>query len=311
MVRKPRRLQVGDTIGIVAPSSPVPAEDLERGIAALQERGYRVIVGEHVLRTAGRCSYLAGEDAERAEDLNALFARPDIQAIFCARGGYGALRLLDRLDWETIRANPKIFVGYSDITTLHLALERHTDLVTFHAPMVTAIPKLNATASQLFWHLLESDAPEGTLPADPDAMQTVVGGIAEGALAGGCLCLLSHACGSRYAPDFRGRIVLMEDVNAAVYQADRYLWQLRNAGAFDAAAGFVIGSLTGWQKHEADPPLNSPAALWRDFFGPLGKPALSGFPFGHEPNPLSLPLGVNARLDADARTLTLLETAAN
>ena len=308
-MRKPLRLKSGQTIGIVAPSSPVPAEDLAKGVALIEARGYRVVVGEHVLKTAGHCSYLAGEDAARAADLNAMFARRDVGAIFCARGGYGALRLLDRLDWETIAAQPKIFVGYSDITSLHLAIERQADFGTFHAPMVTSLPKLDEAAQSLFWQLLEGVEPCGTLPADPAKMQTVVGGVCEGALAGGCLCLLAHACGSRYAPDFRGKIVLIEDVNAAVYHADRDLWQLRNAGAFDEAAGFVLGSLTGWQKHEADPPLNSPEALWRDFFGALGKPTLSGFPFGHEPHPLSLPLGVRARLDADNRTLTLLEAA--
>jgi len=308
-VRKPHRLQPGQTIGVVAPSSPVPAEDLEKGIALITARGYRVVVGEHVLKQAGHCDYLAGEDAARAVDLNAMFARQDIDAIFCARGGYGALRLLDRLDWATLAANPKIFVGYSDITSLHAAILGRANFGTFHAPMVTAHPKLDETVRSVFWQLLESTEPLGALPADPAQMQTVVGGTAEGELAGGCLCLLAHACGSRYAPDFDGKIVVLEDVNDAVYHADRDLWQLRHAGAFEEAAGFVIGSLTGWKKHEADPPCNTPEALWHDFFGPLGKPVISGFPFGHEPNPLSLPLGVRARLDADARTLTLLKPA--
>jgi muramoyltetrapeptide carboxypeptidase len=136
-----------------------------------------------------------------------------------------------------------------------------------------------------------------------------VGGRAEGALAGGCLCLLAHACGSNFAPDFRGRIVLIEDVGEAVYRADRYLIQLRNAGLLQQAAGFVVGALTGWQKQEADPPRSTPDALWRDLLAPLGKPTITGFPFGHEANPLTLPLGVRVRLDADAKTLTLLESA--
>jgi muramoyltetrapeptide carboxypeptidase len=308
-MRKPSALRSGDTIGIVAPSSPVPEEDLRKGIAVLEARGYRVVVGPHVLATAPHCAYLAGSDRQRADDLNAFFVRRDIDAIFCARGGYGATRLLNLLDWEIIADTPKIFVGYSDITALHTAITRLAGWVTFHSPMVTALPNLNDTASQVLWRLLEEPAPLGDLPADPASMQTVVPGIVEGELAGGCLCLLSHACGSRFAPDFREKIVVLEDVNDAVYHADRDLAQLYHAGLLEQAAGFVLGSLTHWQKHEADPPLNTPAALWKDIFEPLGKPTISGFPFGHEPNPLALPLGVRVRLDANTRTLTLLESA--
>lgn len=308
-MRRPAHLRPGDTIGIVAPSSPMSAEDLEKGIACLTARGYRVEVGTHVLDRAPHCDFLAGMDADRAADLNRFFARDEIHAILCARGGYGSLRLLDRLDWETIRAHPKLFIGYSDITSLHLALARHADLVTFHAPMATAHPALNEVAARIFWQLLEEPAPLGTLPADPDSMQTIVPGEIEGELAGGNLCLLARSCGTRYAPDFRGKIVLIEDIGEAIYRVDRNLWQLKNAGAFEDAAGFVIGSLTNWRKMEAEPPLNTPMALWKDFFLPLSKPTIAGFPFGHEPDPLSLPLGVRALLDADARTLTLLESA--
>ncbi len=308
-MRKPAVLRPGNTIGVAAPSSPVTAEALEKGVEALEARGYRVVVGEHARKTAPHCDYLAGDDAERAADLNELFAREDVNAIFCARGGYGALRLWERLDWERIAAHPKIFLGYSDITSLHTALARKADLVAFHGPMVTRQPELDATATEVLWGLLENPEPFGLLPANPDTMQTIVSGRAEGELAGGCLCLLSHACGTDYAPDLRGKIVLIEDVGAAVYQADRYLTHLRQAGLLDEAAGFVIGALTDWRKHEDDPPRNTPEALWKAFFAPLGKPTIAGFPFGHEPNPLTLPLGVRARLDADARTLTLLEAA--
>lgn len=308
-MKRPPVLRRGDTIGIVAPSSPVPEEDLRKGIAVLEARGYRVDVGPNVLAAASHCSYLAGEDRQRAADLNAFFARPDIKAIFCARGGYGATRLLHLLDWDLIAANPKIFVGYSDITSLHTAIARKAGWVTFHCPMVSAIPNLDAISSEVLWRLLEDSSPLGILPKDTVGMETVVPGVAEGELTGGCLCLLAHACGSGYAPDFRDKIVVLEDVNGAVYQADRDLMQLKHSGLLEQAAGFVLGSLTHWQKHEAIPPLNTPAALWKDIFSPLGKPTLSGFPLGHEPNPLSLPLGVRARLDADARALTLLEPA--
>lgn len=308
-MRKPRTLKSGDTIGIVAPSSPIKEEGLRAGIAVLEARGYRVVVGEHILAKHVQNTYLAGTDVQRAADLNAMFARQDVDAIFCAGGGYGSMRLMDLLDWDTIRANPKPFVGYSDITSLHLALERKASLVTFHGKMVATLADMDETASHVFWRLLESPEPFGTLPADPDTLTTLVPGQAEGALAGGCLCLLAHACGSDFAPDFTDKIVLIEDVGEAIYRADRDLIQLRNAGLLDKAAGFVVGTITGWKRQEADPPLNSPDALWQDLLAPLGKPTIIGFPFGHEPNPLTLPLGVSARLDADARTLTLLEPA--
>lgn len=302
-------MRPGDTIGIVAPSSPIPPEELERGVAFLEARGYRVVVGRNVLARHPSCDYLAGTDAQRAADLNEMLARPDIDAVFCARGGYGAMRLFDRIDWASIPAEPKIFVGYSDATSLHTALATQRGWGTFYGPMVGALTRLSPEAAEVYWRLLESEEAFGPLPAAADTLTTLARGQAEGELAGGCLCLLARACGSRYAPDFRNKIVLIEDVGEAVYRADRDLMQLKNAGLLDQAAGFVLGSITGWQKQEADPPANTPLALWNDYFGNLAKPVVAGFPFGHEPNPLMMPLGVRARLDAGARTLTLLASA--
>lgn len=307
-MQKPRRLSPGDTIGVISPSSPPPEEELSKGVALIQERGYRIRMGEHVLAKAPHCDYLAGTDEQRAADLNAMFADPAVDAIFCARGGYGAMRLFDLIDWQLVAAHPKLFVGYSDITSLHTALAR-LGWVTIHGTMVSALWKLELPVLERFWSLVESPAPQGDLPADAETVQTVVPGSVEGELSGGNLCLLAQACGSRFAPDFRGKIVLLEDVNDPVYQADRDLTQLLSAGHLQEAAGFVIGSLTGWHKHEADPPLNTPTKLWTEFFTRLGKPTIAGFPFGHEPNALSLPLGVRARLDANSRRLTLLEAA--
>ncbi|MCW3095180.1 MAG: hypothetical protein JWL77_798 [Chthonomonadaceae bacterium] len=308
-MKRPRALRRGDTIGIVAPASPVPREELERGVALLEARGYRVVVGENVLARHPSNDYLAGTDAQRAADLNEMLARPDIHAVFCARGGYGAMRLFDRIEWDAISPEPKIFVGYSDITSLHTAIGQRCGWVTFHGPMIAAIARFSAERAELYWRLLEAPEAFGVLPARSDCMTTVAGGSVEGELAGGCLCLLARACGSAYAPDFRNKIVLLEDVGEPVYRADRDLMQLKNAGLLDQAAGFVIGNITGWQKQESDPPLNTPQALWQDYFAELGKPILAGFPFGHEADPITLPLGVRARLDADARTLTLLDPA--
>ena len=274
----------------------------------IEHRGYRVELGKNVMAVAPHCDYLAGTDEQRAEDLQEMLTRSDIDAVFCSRGGYGSMRLFDLLDWKEIAKHPKIFVGYSDITSLHTALARH-GWVTFHSPMVSALPKLDATSSALFWSLLEKTEAFGELPTEYEKLQTVVSGEATGELIGGNLTLLAQACGSKHAPDFRGKIALIEDVNDAIYHADRDLTQLKNAGAFDHAAGFVLGTLTGWEKHEDSPPKNSPEKLWQDIFAPLGKPTISGFPFGHISHALSLPLGVRARLNADDKTLTLLESA--
>jgi muramoyltetrapeptide carboxypeptidase len=306
-LHKPWALRPGDTIGVVAPASPVPPAELDRGVALLAARGYRVRVGENVLAVAPHCDYLAGTDEQRAADLNRMFADPEVDAVFCARGGYGSMRLFDLLDWRAIAANPKLFVGYSDVTSLHAALAG-LGWVTVHATMVSSLCNLNADALGRFWRLVECSDPAETATDGRDA-RCIVPGVVEGELAGGNLCLLAHACGSRFAPDFRGKLALIEDVNDAVYHADRDLTQLMNAGILQQAAGFVTGALTGWQKHEAEPPRNTPAALWSELFGRLGKPTVAGFPFGHEPHPLALPLGVRARLDASAGTLTLLEGA--
>ncbi len=305
----PRTLHPGATIGILSPSSPVSAEVVARGSALWKERGYRVVVAEHALDTHPHNSYLAGQDEARASDLNAFFAREDIDAIHCAGGGYGSMRLLDKLDWEQIRQNPKVFIGYSDITSLHIAIARKAGFVTFHGAMLATLLRSREEIRSVFWQMLEDPRPFGTLPTRDLKIETLVPGTVEGRLMGGCLTLLAHACGSPYAPDLRGKIVLIEDVGEAVYRLDRYLTQLWNAGHLQKAAGFVIGSVTNWRKNEENPERNTPENLWHDFFTALGKPTIYGFPFGHEANPLILPLGVKARLDANTATLTLLESA--
>jgi len=309
IMRKPRRIQPGDTIGIASPSSPVKQIELEANIALLHEHGYRTVAGDSVLATVSCNDYLAGTDSQRAADIDRMFADDSIDAIFCARGGYGATRLLNLLDWDIIRANPKVFTGYSDITSLHTAIARHAEFATYYSPNVATLAGLDAASTDSFWQMVEGMAlTDFVFAADPNTMQTLVPGLVRGRLAGGCLSLLAHACGSQYAPDFTDCIVLIEDVGESIYRADRTLIQLRNAGLLDTAAGFVVGTITRWQAHEADPPQNSPDALWQDILAPLGKPTITGFPFGHEPNPLTLPLGCHAELDATARTLTLLES---
>lgn len=304
---RPRRLQPGMTIGVIAPSSALRDSRLEPGIAGLEARGYRVVRGDHLYDQHG---YLAGTDRCRGADFTAMFARPDVDAVFCARGGYGAIRMLDYVDWDVVRANPKLFVGYSDITTLHLALERACGWVTLYGLMVSSLGgDVSDVARDCFWRLVERDEPLGAYDTSGGTVRTLVGGKAEGRLAGGCLTLYQVALGAPEAPDLAGRLVLIEDVGDAAYRIDRALMQLVRAGAFDDAAGFIVGSATDWDKGLERAPEIDIDRVWMDILAPLGKPAIVGFPFGHEPSPLTLPLGCLARLDADAGTVEVLEAA--
>lgn len=306
---RPPRLTVGMTVGVVSPSSAVRDTRFERGLSAIEARGYRVELGEHVYDRHG---YLAGTDTLRAADLTRMLTRRDVDAVFCARGGYGALRMVDLLDWQAVRGSPpKLFVGYSDITTLHIAIAHYTNSIAIHGPMVTSLGgELDERSTQCFWRCVEQAEPLGLYDVGGANVRTLRGGTAEGELAGGCLTLLAHAAGGREPLDFSGRIVLLEDVGEAVYRIDRMLVQLLRSGALDHAAGFVVGEITDWREHEHDesPPIQ-PDDVFRSLLAPLGKPVIAGFPFGHEPNPLTLPLGCRARLDADACTLEVLEPA--
>lgn len=305
--RKPHRLQPGMTVGVIAPSSAIRDDRLEKGIARIEERGYRVQRGKHL---HSRHGYLAATDEMRAADLMDMFKDPDVDAIFCARGGYGAWRLLPHLDWTVFRDNPRLFVGYSDITTLQLALETHAGLATIHGPVVTTLGgEISQSAVDLFWRLLERPEPVGTYDASDREVRCLMPGRATGRLAGGCLSLLAASAGTPEQPDFRDRIVLIEDVNETVPHIDRHISQLLRAGCFDGAAGIVIGTVTGWDKDLKEPPVFTLEDILRDRLASLGLPTIDGFPFGHVPNPLTLPLGCLAKLDAGTGTLSLLEGA--
>lgn len=291
-------------LGIVAPSSPVRDARFQKALEYLQSAGYQCVVGDHVY---DRYGYLAGTDAGRASDLNSMFLRSDVHGILCARGGYGSWRILDLVDWDAVRANPKPFIGYSDITLLHLAMERRANLVTFHGPMAVTIGGgLDRQSIEQFWSVVCTPAPFGALPCQK--VDTLVGGRAQGPLAGGCLSLLAAAVGTPDAPDFRGRIVLLEDVGESLPHVDRHLSQLWRSGCLQQAAGFVIGTVTGAKPEGAGDAIVL-EDLWRNYIVPLGKPAVMGYRFGHVENPLTLPLGCMAELDADAGRLVILEAA--
>lgn len=307
-LQRPKRLQPGMTIGVIAPSSGIRDERMEMGISALEGRGYRVVRGDHLYDQYG---FVAGTDEGRAADMTGMFARDDVDAVFCGRGGYGACRMVDLVDWDIVRAHPKVFVGYSDVTTLHAAMECRGGMISFHGPMVVTLGgDLSAVASECFWRMIERAEPAGLYDTSDGKVRALVPGKACGALVGGCLTLMANTIGSVDQLDLDGRIVAIEDVNEEVYRIDRMLTQMLRAGMLQRAAGFLIGTSTGAPGPDAES--REPIDLedvWHDRIAPLGKPTIVGFPFGHEPNPLMLPLGAKVELNADLGEVRVLEAA--
>ena len=306
---RPRAVRPGDKVAIIAPAGRVEREALELGIASLQAKGLRVALGRHILDGYG---HMAGTDRDRASDLMEAFLDPEVQAIFCARGGSGSARTLPHLDLQAIASRPKVFVGYSDVTILHLALARNAGWPTFYGPMVASDLGNcnNDLCFRALWQLISSPAPGGTLESS-GLGTTLNPGTIEGVLTGGTLCLVESSLGTTYAPQFRGGILALEDSQEPPWRVDRMLTHLDHAGLLEAAAGFLIGSLS--QQEDADTTgqeLSVEQSL-RDHLGRTGKPVLFGFPFGHIAVPLTLPLNCRVRLDATLKAVTVLEPAVN
>jgi muramoyltetrapeptide carboxypeptidase len=307
-LRKPRRLAPGDTIGLVSPSGPAAplgagtADRVELAERRLRAVGFRTVRAPHALDVRG---YLAGADADRVADLHAMFADPGIHGILCVRGGYGAHRLLDALDYGLIRRNPKVFVGYSDITALHMALHTQAGFVTFHGPMTTAISQTDPHDFLGLLRAVTRTGPLGRLanpPAGP-RIEPLVPGVAEGELIGGNAALVTALLGTPYQPEFAGKLLFLEDLGDKVYRLDRKLAHLRLAGVLQQVAGIVIGECC----YPAEPAALSLRQILEDLIVPLGKPAIYGLACGHGTYHLTLPIGVHARLDATEGVLFIEE----
>jgi len=312
---KPKRLAKGDKVGLIAPASNTwENEDTRFAIDILASLGFRVAEGAHLYDRRG---YLAGADRDRAADLNRMFADPEIKGVFALRGGYGSMRILPYLDYETIAANPKPFVGYSDITALHIAIHERTGLIAFSGP-IAAQTFTDYTLAEFKKVLMEPQAPtviaapppfeggEGKVERE-NRLTRLVPGKARGRLTGGSLTLLASLMGTPFEPSFDGKILVLEDVGERPYRVDRMLTQLWLSGKLDRLAGLVFGKFT-----DADPSGGRSLSLEEIFTErarSLGKPAIRGLMIGHVDDQTTLPIGAEAELDADAGTLTLLETA--
>jgi muramoyltetrapeptide carboxypeptidase len=298
---RPPRLRPGDRVALVAPSGPVPDERLDAGLDILRGWDLDPVVMPHTRETHPALGYLAGADEARARDLTEAWCDPSVAAVICARGGYGVQRMADLADWTAMRAaGPKVFVGYSDITALHEAFAVRLGVATLHGPMAGATTFLKDARTQesLRATLFEPESVQ-TLHA-LDGARTMVPGRARGTTLGGCVSLLASDLGTAHArPSARGGLLLIEDVGEEDYRLDRILTQLLRAGWLDGVTGVLLGS---WAECG---PYEQIRAVLTDRLGGLGVPVVEEFGFGHGPTNLTVPLGIPAVLDADARTLTL------
>ncbi len=305
-----KKLKFGDTIGFVAPSGAIREEGaIERAAAETERMGFKVKFGAG---NHARYGYLAGNDAARARDINDMFRDDEVDAVFCLRGGYGAMRILDQIDFDVIRANPKVFVGFSDITALHIAMLNKAGLATFHGPMAAsnwANSPLDDFSRESMYRVLMNAEPAGEMPNPPEyPRETIASGAAEGQLVGGNLMLIASSLGTPWEIDTKGRILFIEEVGEKTYSVDRMLTQLRLAGKFDDCAGVVFGNFNNCNVEYEQFGLTLDEII-RDVVVPSGKPILGGVRCGHcRPN-MTLPFGVNCRMDADRQTLTILESA--
>ncbi|GAA3469023.1 S66 peptidase family protein [Nonomuraea roseola] len=280
-------MRAGDTVAIVSPSGPANATLLARGVRLLEGLGLKVVLGEHVLDREG---FLAGSDADRAADLQAAWCDPAVSAVFCSRGGYGAARLLDLLDWAAMReAGPKVLLGSSDITALHHVVATELGLPTLHGPM----PACDAVTDPVTWDNLQA-ALFGQAP--PVTGDTVLReGRAEGVMAGGNLSLLASLCGTRHQPSFAGRLVLLEDIAEHPYRIDRMLTQLLQSGVFDGVRGIALGS---WVD------CGDPLPVLAERLLPLEVPVIAGLPVGHGTPQWSVWLGALGVIDTESCSLS-------
>ncbi|MBM7838668.1 muramoyltetrapeptide carboxypeptidase [Alkalihalobacillus xiaoxiensis] len=299
---KPSLLKKGDTIGIIAPASPPELKKIHYAKTFYEKKGLKVKLAPSVGKRNG---YLGGSDQERIADLEFMFKDQTIKGIFCACGGYGTPRIVDQIDYQLIKENPKIFWGYSDITCLHTAIFQRTGLITFHGPMLSsdlAVDELDAVTinglNQVFAKT-EIMINQSTQP-----LHTLMQGTANGPIVGGNLTLLTSLLGTPYEIDTNGSLLFIEEIEEEPYRIDRMLNQLRLAGKLDQAAGFVIGHFNQCEPKTPAKSLTLEQVIQR-YLVIEGKPSVSGFQIGHCLPVKSIPLGARATLDADCKRLMI------
>jgi muramoyltetrapeptide carboxypeptidase len=289
------RLRANQTVGIIAPASPVSKSEIAQGLHLIESFPLKVKLGNHLFDRTG---YLAGSDQDRASDLHRMFSDPDIKAIFCARGGYGSARLLNRIDFDLIRDNPKILVGFSDLTGLLIALFKKSGLITIHGPVISDLPKGDS------WHRLLELITASHKPCITLAHGRMVNeGKARGILIGGNLSTICSLVDTPFLPSFEGIILFLEEKGESPYRVDRMLTQLLLSGRLAQVSAVVIGQMEDCGGQET---LDS---LLQERLGGLKVPVVTGLPVGHGDQNVSVPLGLPALLDTDKMVLEIQEAA--
>lgn len=286
------------TVGVIAPAFIPVKERLDTGLNYLEQRGMRIRTGEYLSKEHG---YFAGNDEQRIADLNRMYGDPDIEMIICARGGWGGLRLVNRIDYDLIRKNPKPLVGYSDITTLQLAIWSATGVPSLSGPMVAVEmgKGIDPFTEKHFWGQLFNSEPLYPLFLDECGGKIFNSGRSDGILLGGCLSMVTGLLGTPYFPDLSGAILFLEDVGEKPYKIDRYLAQLAQAGIFEKISGLILGIFDDCQAEPGEVSLSLPE-IFADYFSGAGFPVITDFPYGHIPRKITMPIGSTARIDTES-----------
>ncbi|WP_195987904.1 LD-carboxypeptidase [Clostridium sp. D53t1_180928_C8] len=302
---KPKPLQQGDSVAIIAPASPVDKTLIDKCVSSLKDLGLEVVVGTSCLSDHG---FLSGTDDIRANDINRMFADKNIKGIFAIRGGYGCARLLDLIDFKMIKKNPKIFVGYSDITALHIAINQKSKLITYHGPMVSTelIKGLDEYSADYYKRFLFSKENINEIfnPIGCN-LEVISHGIANGQLIGGNLSLVCSSLGTKYEINTKNKILFLEEVDETPYKIDRMLLHLKQSGKFKDASGIILGSFTNCIA-SANKKSLSLEEVFNEIILPLKKPTISKLVCGHCLPTLTLPLGSNVILDANEKRIKLI-----
>lgn len=307
---KPSALKKGDVIGIIAPASPPSvSEKITKGAEYLERLGYLVKLGKNVNKVYG---YLAGTDQERADDIHEMFADKSVKAIIAVRGGYGTPRLLPLLNYALIKRNPKILVGYSDLTGMQLAIFKKTGLVTFAGPMagVEMWKEIDPFTEEHFWGMVTSKKKHGVMH-NPDGkiMNAFNPGTASGRLLGGNLSLITSLAGSPYIPSFKNSLLFIEEIEEECYRFDRMMNQLRITNILKDAKGIIIGELTNVKASDTTKPYLTVDQILNDYLKPLKKPVITGLVHGHVPKKLTMPIGIRGTLNTTHGMLVFDEAA--
>jgi len=310
ILQKPKKLNKKDVIGIISPaSSPDELTRIQTGVKYLEGLGYRVKVGENVGKNHG---YLAGTDQERVDDIHSMFKDKNVKAIFTLRGGYGAFRLLDKIDYRIVKSNPKIFVGYSEITSLQMAFFEKAGLITFAGPMVAVdfYDEVSAYTNELFWATITSNKKLGKIKyPENQKMPHLQKGVASGRLIGGNLAVFAHLLGTPYFPNLTGKILMVEDIGELPYRVDRMLNQLRLSGSFKKIKGIILGRFIDCNEHDPNKKTLTLGEVISEYIGTLKVPSIYTFPHGHIKDFVTIPFGLKVNLNATKGTVEFAEGA--